>query len=88
MELKVAGQVLLYDLWERQGQNIFPRHHSQQAPWKGTYLGLFHGTVPLHHTTVLVNEELPRHGVLAEEAPVGPLQEGWGQATAPHLLPH
>lgn len=30
----------------------------QRAPQTGTYQGLFHGTIPLHHTAVLVNEEL------------------------------
>lgn len=69
----------LWPVGEAGSEHLLPRHHSQQAPWKGTYLGLFHGTISLHHTTILVNEELPRHGVLAEEAPMGPLQEGWGQ---------
>ena len=30
----------------------------QRAPQTGTYQGLFHRTIPLHHTAVLVNEEL------------------------------
>lgn len=50
VELKVAGQVLFYDL------------------------GLFHGTISLHHTTILVNEELgeiPFDGISQDAPPLG-----------------
>lgn len=29
-------------------------------PARGTYQGLFHGTVPLHHATIFVHQELRR----------------------------
>lgn len=62
MELQVAGQVLLYYLWGKEGVRVASPlgPHPQKAQWTGTYQGLFHGTIPLHHTAVLVNEELPR----------------------------
>lgn len=64
MELEVAGQVLLYYLGGKGGSGVASSlgPHPQRACRKGTYQGLFHGTIPLHHTAILVNEELPREG--------------------------
>lgn len=38
------------------------------------YQGLFHGTIPLHHTAILVNEELgevPLDGISQDAPPLG-----------------
>lgn len=44
------------------------------APCKGTYQGLFHGTVALHHTAILVNQELgevPLDSISQHAPPLG-----------------
>lgn len=57
MELEVARQILLYHLRGEEVRTTFPES-PQRAPQTGTYQGLFHGTIPLHHTAVLINQEL------------------------------
>ena len=82
MELEVARQILLYHLRGKGGQGrLFPGPSQAGSP-TDTYQGLFHGTVPLHHTAVLVNEEL--WGRLCQD-PRPPW--GWGEPAVPMHCP-
>lgn len=57
------------------------------APCKGTYQGLFHGTVALHHTAILVNQELPRGGVRRRGPQQLPHAAGQPWSSPPSLKP-
>lgn len=65
VELEIVGQVLLYHLSGRKagsGQPA-PKPLPQAASLEKTYQGFLHGSIPLHHGAVLVNEELWRDSV-------------------------